>query len=152
MTRETTYPLYVNLSASQTRKRLKGYGFGVRKVEAADRNQAVIIHTATGDHLRRLQSLFADVLSSPSQEGVGTPIENLRNLGPSSAAWLRGVGVHSRADLQRLGPAIVYRLAKRKYPNITLNLLWAMEAALRDKNILDITEDEKAKLLADSYD
>jgi DNA transformation protein and related proteins len=94
MTRETTYPLYVNLSASQTRKRLKGYGFGVRKVAAADRNQAVIIHTATGDHLRRLQSLFADVLSSPSQEGVGTPIENLRNLGPSSAAWLRGVGVH----------------------------------------------------------
>jgi hypothetical protein len=66
MTNATTDKLYVYLSASQTRKRLKGHGFGVRKVEAADRNQAVIVHTATGQHLRELKSLFADVMSSSS--------------------------------------------------------------------------------------
>ncbi len=58
--------LFVNLSASQTRRRLKGLGYGVRKVESADRNKAVIFHTATGDHLRELEAIFADVL--PVQE------------------------------------------------------------------------------------
>jgi hypothetical protein len=48
MTDYTTDKLYVVLSASQARKRLKGHGLGVRKVEAADRKQAVIIHTPLG--------------------------------------------------------------------------------------------------------
>ena len=73
MTKTTTYTLYVNLSASQTRKRLKGHGFGVKKVEAADRNQAVIIHTATREHLSDLEALFADVMSSESGEGLRHP-------------------------------------------------------------------------------
>ena len=54
--------LYVNLSASQARRRLAGYGFGVRKVRSNGRNQAEIIHTATGQHLRELRQLFIDVL------------------------------------------------------------------------------------------
>ena len=56
--------LYVKLSASQVRRRLKGLGFGVKKVESAGRNQAVMIHTATGDHLRELLAIFEDVLDS----------------------------------------------------------------------------------------
>ena len=32
--------IYVNLSASQARRRLKGFGHGVRKVQSAGRNQA----------------------------------------------------------------------------------------------------------------
>ena len=63
MTHQTTYSLTVNLSASQTRKRLRGHGFGVRKVEATDRDQATITHTATGEHLSGLKALFADVMS-----------------------------------------------------------------------------------------
>ena len=69
MTKSETYSLHVVLSASQTRKRLKGHGFGVRKVEASDRNQAVIIHTATREHLRDLEALFADVMSKAVREG-----------------------------------------------------------------------------------
>jgi hypothetical protein len=60
--------LYVRLSASQVRRRLKGLGFGVKKVESADRNQAVIIHTATGEHLRELTAIFADVLADDDPE------------------------------------------------------------------------------------
>ena len=56
------YRLYVDLGASQVRRRLKGYGFGVRRVESVDRGRAVIIHTATGDHLRQLESLFPGLL------------------------------------------------------------------------------------------
>ena len=68
MTKADTHKLYVNLSASQTRKRLKGHGFGVRRVEAVGRNQSVIFHTATGAHLRAIESLLADVMSSALQE------------------------------------------------------------------------------------
>ena len=50
------------------RKRLKGYGFGVRDVQAPDRNAALTLHTATGDHLRELQAFFSDVASSTSRD------------------------------------------------------------------------------------
>ena len=53
--------LFVNLSPSQARRRLRGFGHGVRKVQSAGRNQAVIIHTATGQHLVELEAKFADV-------------------------------------------------------------------------------------------
>ena len=60
--------LHVHLGASQVRRRLKGHGFGVRRVETAGKNRAVIIHTATGEHLRQLESLFEDVIEAESEE------------------------------------------------------------------------------------
>ena len=62
--------LFVKLGASQVRRRLKGLGFGVRKVESAGNNRAVIVHTATGNHLRELKSLFSDVIDSTPQEAT----------------------------------------------------------------------------------
>lgn len=53
--------LYVKLAASQARRRLKGFGHGVRKVQSAGRDRAAIIHTATGHHLAELEAKFADV-------------------------------------------------------------------------------------------
>jgi DNA transformation protein and related proteins len=67
MTEIKGYRLLVNLGANQTRRRLKGRGFGVRKVYSDGKNRAVIIHTATGDHLRQLEALFQDVLTTPSE-------------------------------------------------------------------------------------
>ena len=60
--------LFVNFGASQVRRRLKGHGLGVRKVESAGKNRAVIIHTATGGHLRELESLFHDVIESTTED------------------------------------------------------------------------------------
>jgi hypothetical protein len=60
--------LYVNLGPTQTKRRLQGHGFGVKKVQSAGRNQAVIIHTATGEHLRQLERLFGDVLPRTTDE------------------------------------------------------------------------------------
>lgn len=104
--------LYVNLGPSQAKRRLKGFGHGVRKVQSAGRNRAVIIHTATGKHLVELQSIFADVGFSNTESGLFEPIENLRNLGPASAAWLREAGITSIPDLSRVGPVLAYRLVK----------------------------------------
>jgi DNA transformation protein len=52
---------FVNLGASQARRRLMGFGHGVRKVQSAGRNLAIIIHTATGQHFQELENKFADV-------------------------------------------------------------------------------------------
>jgi hypothetical protein len=60
--------LHINLGASQVRRRLKGHGFGVKKVETAGKKRAVIIHTATGEHLRQLQALFQGVIDAKSEE------------------------------------------------------------------------------------
>lgn len=60
--------LHVMLGASQVRRRLKGLGHGVRKVESAGRGEAVIIHTATGEHLRELQAIFQDVVTRARPE------------------------------------------------------------------------------------
>lgn len=60
--------LYVRLGASQVRKRLKGVGLGVRKVESAGKKQALIIHTATGRHRQELEALFQDVMGPLSAD------------------------------------------------------------------------------------
>ena len=62
--------LFVNLGASQARRRLKEFGHGVRKVETAGNNHAVIIHTATGQHLRQLEAKFADVGFTETEIGL----------------------------------------------------------------------------------
>lgn len=75
MTKAKSDKLYVNLSASQARKRLKGHGFGVKRVESAGRNQAVIFHTATGQHLQELKALLSDVMPRMSPKELGIPVE-----------------------------------------------------------------------------
>ena len=62
--------LFVNLSASQVRRRLEGFGHGVRKIQSAGKNRAVIIHTATGQHLEELDAVFDDVKLSSSEEDL----------------------------------------------------------------------------------
>lgn len=67
--------LFVNLGASQTRRRLKGFGHGVQKVETAGNNKAVILHTATGKHLRQLEAKFADVGFAETEAGINSPAD-----------------------------------------------------------------------------
>ena len=67
--------LYVNLSAAAAKRRLKGFGHGVRKVQSAGRNRAAIIHTATGDNLEELQAKFADVGWSTTRDPQLPPLE-----------------------------------------------------------------------------
>jgi len=78
------FRLYIGLGPSKVRRRLKGHGFGVKKVQSAGRNQAVIIHTATGEHLRQLKQLFADVSVSESEAEIGGPLEHVGDLGPAT--------------------------------------------------------------------
>jgi hypothetical protein len=138
--------LFVNVGPSQARRRLKGFGHGVRKIQSAGRNQAVIIHTAIGRHLDQLKAQFSDVGCSTSESELEEPIDNLPNLGPTSAAWLRDVKIFTISDLRKLGPVTAYRIVKQSQPQVTLNLLWALAAGLEGKDWRTLSDEEKERL------
>lgn len=71
----TSAKLFVNLGASQTRRRLQGFGHGVVKIETAGNNKAVIIHTATGRNLRQLAAKFADVGFAETEAAINKPAD-----------------------------------------------------------------------------
>lgn len=141
--------LLVNLSAAAARRRLKGFGHGVRKVHSAGRNQALIIHTATGRHLAELEAKFADVGFTSTEDSLSEPIDNLRNLGSESAGWLRDAGIRTIADLEAIGPAQAYHQVKQRRPETSLDLLWALAAGLAGRDWRNLSDEEKKRLLAE---
>lgn len=75
------------------------------------------------------------------------PLGELRNLGPKSAQWLAEVGIHDLATLRRLGIEEVLRriiVAGRK-PSV--NLAYALRAALDDRHWQDLAADERSELV-----
>jgi hypothetical protein len=80
------------------------------------------------------------------------PIESLLNLGPKSGQWLRGVGITTIAELERLGPVVAFRLVKQYQPKASLNLLWAMAAGLKGKDWRELTETTKKRLRKEAVD
>lgn len=62
------FRLYVNVGAAEARRRLKGKGLGVRKVHSGGKGQAVIVHTATGEHREELYALFRGLIAGASEE------------------------------------------------------------------------------------
>jgi DNA transformation protein and related proteins len=141
--------LFVNLGASQTRRRLVGFGHGVRKVQTNGRNRAVVIHTAYGRSLAELKAKFADVGCSESEHDLEEPIENLRNVGAASAAWLREAGVGTIGELRRVGPVTAYLRVRRAEPQASLNLLWALVAGLDDRDWRELSDEERSRLLTE---
>lgn len=137
--------LYVNLNASQVRRRLKGFGHGVRKVQSGGRNRAVIIHTATGKNLSELQRLFADVGCSAAND-LGEPIENLRNLGSQNASRLRDAGILTVEALDRLGAVSAFRQVRCFHPDVSLDLLWALQAGLQNRDWQELSAAERERL------
>lgn len=79
-----------------------------------------------------------------------SPIEALLNLGPKSAQWLRKAGIHTLAELRRMGPVVAYRLVKQEQPKASLNLLWALAAGLQGKDWRSLSAQEKSQLLREA--
>jgi DNA transformation protein and related proteins len=95
-----------------------------------------------------LEAKFSDEGFSSNESDLSEPIENLRNLGSTSAAWLREVGITTIAELECLGPALAYRLVREKQPRASLYLLWALAAGLLDRDWRELTDQAKDNLRA----
>lgn len=59
-------------------------------------------------------------------------LESLRNLGPQSCRWLRTAGIHNTTQLRQIGPVVAFLMVRRNSPRTSINLLWAIAAALAD--------------------
>ena len=76
------------------------------------------------------------------------PQVKLRNIGPKSAAWLRQVGLRTRADLEAAGTVDAYMRVRRAGFKPGLNLLYAIEGALHDCHWQEVPEPRRAELIA----
>ena len=71
----------------------------------------------------------------------------MKNIGPVSRKWLAEVGIHTVDELRMAGSIPTYLLLKEIFPErVSLNLLWGLEAAIRDIDWRDLTETDKEKL------
>ncbi len=75
-------------------------------------------------------------------------LDELRNVGPATARRLEGDGLRDPSDLERVGAAAAFVMVRGAHPQTTsLNLLWALDGALRDCDWRDLTEADKHRLL-----
>lgn len=73
-------------------------------------------------------------------------LQHLKNLGKTSSQWLHAVGIHSAADLKRLGAVGAYRAVKARGFRASKVLLYAIEGALLDVHWNDIPAERKEAL------
>ncbi len=71
---------------------------------------------------------------------------DLPNLGPVSREWLAAVGVHSLADLQRIGSVEAYLAVRSLGVRPSLNLLYSLEAAIEGVHWQKLSPATKSRL------
>ena len=57
----------------------------------------------------------------------------MKNLGKTSVQWLHAAGIHTIADLRRLGAIQAYRAVKVRGFNASKALLYSLDAALSNR-------------------
>lgn len=73
-------------------------------------------------------------------------IEDLRNLGKISGAWLRSVGIVTQQQLRDFGAVVAFKIIRDRNPRVNLNLLWAMAAGLEGRDWRELSAHEKDRL------
>lgn len=73
-------------------------------------------------------------------------LQDLPNLGKTSAQWLHAAGIHSAADLRRLGAVDAYRAVKARGFRASKVLLYAIEGALLGIHWNDLPSERKEAL------
>lgn len=76
-----------------------------------------------------------------------SPGEKMMNVGPKSAAWLRQVGIRSRAELIEHGAVGAFVKIKRAGFRPSLNLLYALEGALLECHWQQVPDHRRSELL-----
>lgn len=76
-------------------------------------------------------------------------LTRLRNLGAVSASWLVAAGIRTEAELRALGAVAAFRrVATHRSGDVSLNLLYALEGALRGVRWDRLPAEDRAALRA----
>ena len=73
--------------------------------------------------------------------------EKLRNIGPKGMAWLRQTGVRTLDELKSVGALSAFVRVKRAGFKPSLNLLYALEGAIRDCHWQEIPDARRSELI-----
>jgi DNA transformation protein len=76
-----------------------------------------------------------------------TLVQDLRNIGTQSAVWLREAGIYTLEDLGRVGAAEAYLRVQQRGRRVSVNLLYALQAALLNVHWADLPPEMRADLL-----
>lgn len=71
----------------------------------------------------------------------------LRNLGTASSQMLNFAGIRSEDQLRAMGTVAAYLAVKKAGCSPSLNLLWAIEGALTDRDWKEVSRNERTSLL-----
>ena len=71
---------------------------------------------------------------------LGIKIDKLRNLGPRSQQMLATAGIMTEKQLRALGSGHAFLAVKRAGCTPSLNLLWAIEGALTDRDWKEVAK------------
>lgn len=71
----------------------------------------------------------------------------LRNLGKASSQMLASAGIRTEKQLREMGALNAFLAVKASGGNPSLNLLWAIEGALTDRDWREVSRDERTTLL-----
>lgn len=74
-------------------------------------------------------------------------IGKLKNLGKSSQTMLAAAGITTEDRLWEIGAAAAYVAVKRAGCAPSLNLLWALEGALTDRDWKEVAKTDRLSLL-----
>lgn len=112
----------------------------------AQRKRALAARAGGDAVAPRKRSATGRNLSRPSSSNLHA-IAGLRNLGSASALMLTQAGITSVAALRRLGAVAAWQRVRAAHPRASLNLLWALEGALTDRNWQEVARTERTRLL-----
>lgn len=70
----------------------------------------------------------------------------MRNLGPKSRSWLSEAGINNIEDLKRVGAIPAFLAVRQLGHPVSFNLLWALAAAVEDRDWRDLSAQEKTFL------
>jgi DNA transformation protein len=76
-------------------------------------------------------------------------LRDLKGLGPRSEVHLGNVGITSPEMLRRIGAIGAYERLVRAAAPVSLNMLWALEGALSDRDWREVARDDRTALLAE---
>jgi DNA-3-methyladenine glycosylase I len=76
-----------------------------------------------------------------------TPLVEVKNLGPKSAAALQRAGISSLDELRRVGAVQAWVQAKAVETSVSLNLLWALEGVLLGQTWQTVAREHRTRLL-----
>lgn len=77
-----------------------------------------------------------------------TPVSRLRNLGPASTRWLEETDIFTAGDVRHLGVPLVMHILRQRGLPASMNLAYALEAAMQDRHWQDLSTEERDAIRA----